>query len=267
MRGAKSRRTGLKSAKQKKLKELQQQETNRIAVLVETGANIEADDEVHRLRMEIEDLKQRIKSIPFLDPVDLRYNNWDKVQLPSVQAVMFCVMDVSGSMDERKKELAKTFFILLYLFLQRNYDKIAIEFVRYHSTAALVDEEEFYYGRDSGGTVTSTGLQLVYDTIVTKYPTDMWNIYVAHGSDGDNFTSDNDELIDVLTNKLLPLVQYYAYVQISDQSYGYTLNFGPTLKDTFAPIAASSNRLEVAEVATEADVYPVFVKLFERKVA
>ncbi|MBR7784791.1 DUF444 family protein, partial [Undibacterium luofuense] len=95
------------------------------------------------LREEIRHLRTRIAAIPFLDPFDLRYSNRIKVPKPASQCVMFCLLDVSGSMDEQKKDTAKRFFILLYLFLTRAYEKIEVVFIRHHTTAQEVDENAF----------------------------------------------------------------------------------------------------------------------------
>ena len=209
-------------------------------------------------------LKRRLKAIPYIDPIDLRYNNWSKTDIPKVQAVVFCVMDVSGSMDERKKALAKTFHILLYLFLMKEYEHIAIEYIPYHTRAWRATEQEFYYGHETGGTMTSAGLELTYSTIMEHYPPSLWNIYIAHASDGDNFPSDDIIVEDIIRTKLLPIVQYYAYVEITpDSAYGW--GSSTKLYDVLKPIGDEMGNLSVAKIDDEAAVYPVFVKLFERK--
>ncbi|HRE31689.1 MAG TPA: DUF444 family protein, partial [Candidatus Berkiella sp.] len=121
---------------------------------------------------------------PFIDPFDLKYNH--RVMRPesSTQAVMFCLMDVSGSMDEVKKDVAKRFFILLYLFLSRTYENVEVVFIRHHTSAKEVNEEEFFYSRETGGTVVSSALELMRDIMVARYPTNDWNIYAAQASDG-----------------------------------------------------------------------------------
>lgn len=270
MRNAKGRRSGLRAMKNKKLRELEAKEeglireishrkTNNLDVSIEQRA-------LEQVQHEIEVLKRRMKAIPFLDPLDLKYNNWTKVQIPKVQAVMFCVMDVSGSMSERKKELAKTFYLLLYLFLMREYETIEIVYITYHTRAAVVDEQNFYYGRETGGTMTSRGLELAYDTIMEKYNPALWNIYLAHSSDGDNFSSDNVLVTDLVTNKLLPLLQYYAYVQINpDGEDQWSVGSEDSLWSVFQPLSEQCDSVSAALITSEEEVYPVFVKLFERK--
>ncbi len=271
MRNAKGRRSGLRAMKTKKLHELERKEQELVAEIANRKAQgldcLIEQAALDRLRDEIEVLKRRIKAIPFLDPLDLKYNNWTKQPIPKMQAAMICLMDVSGSMDERKKELAKTFYILLYLFLMREYDMITIEYITYHSKAQVVDEENFYYGHDTGGTVTSRGLELAYETIQAKYDLSTWNIYMAHSSDGDNWGSDNVVCQDILETKLLPLLQYYAYVQISPDDYQF-LSFGDddnSLWSVFEPLSTKYPQVACAKIAGEEHVYPVFIKLFERK--
>src|SRR5256885_5933521 len=137
-------------------------------------------------------------TVAFLDPIDLRFRNRTRVPAPISQAVMFCVMDVSGSMDQDRKDLAKRFFILLYLFLTRHYEKIDIVFIRHHTQAAEVSEDEFFHSQESGGTVVSSALVLLDQIIRARYPSGDWNIYVAQASDGDNFGDDGSNCRNLL---------------------------------------------------------------------
>ena len=101
-------------------------------------------------------MRRRWREIPFLDPIDVRFNRFEAVPKPITQAVMFCLMDVSGSMSEEMKDLAKRFFMLLYLFIQRRYRHVEIVFIRHTHHAEEVDEDTFFYSRETGGTVVST---------------------------------------------------------------------------------------------------------------
>ena len=94
--------------------------------------------------------------IAYIDPIDLQYNRFDRVPKPTTQAVMFCLMDASASMTEPLKDLAKRFFMLLHVFLTRYYREVHLVFIRHTSTAAEVDEETFFRGTETGGTVIST---------------------------------------------------------------------------------------------------------------
>jgi uncharacterized sporulation protein YeaH/YhbH (DUF444 family) len=171
---------------------------------------------------------------------------------------MFCVMDVSGSMDEAKKEIAKRFFILLYLFLTRNYKKINLVFIRHHTVAKLVDEEEFFYSRETGGTVVSSALELAYQIIIEKYPTTDWNIYVAQASDGDNWNADSPKCQTILQEQIMPLVQYYAYVEILPRHHQSLWRAYGAVKDQYPNFAMRS-------INEQKDIYPVFRDLFKRK--
>jgi uncharacterized sporulation protein YeaH/YhbH (DUF444 family) len=128
---------------------------------------------------------------------------------------MFCVMDVSGSMDRARKDLAKRFFTLLYLFLKRNYEKIEVVFIRHHTVAKEVDEQEFFYSRETGGTVVSSALQLMGEIMAERYPMSSWNLYVAQASDGDNWHHDSPACRISCCKRIMPFVRYYAYIEIT----------------------------------------------------
>jgi len=130
-----------------------------------------------------------------------------RVPVPSSKAVMFCIMDVSGSMTQSIKDIAKRFFILLYLFLERNYKQIELVFVRHHTHAKEVDEQEFFYSRETGGTIVSSALKLTADIIDARYSPADWNIYIAQASDGDNWDGDSASCADILSKQILDKVQ------------------------------------------------------------
>lgn len=214
--------------------------------------------EVERLEDEIACLKKKINAVPFIDTFDLRYNNKIKVPAPSTQAVMFCIMDVSGSMDEPKKEIAKRFFILLYLFLTKNYDKIELVFIRHHTSAKEVSEEDFFYSRETGGTVVSSALELLYHTIETRFPPAAWNIYVAQASDGDNWNADSPYCLELLQEKIMPLLQYFAYIEIMPRHH-------QSLWEVYQQIHAKYANFAMENIDSVVDIYPVFRELFKRK--
>ena len=172
---------------------------------------------IKELEAAIAALRARIARIPYLDPIDLRYRNRIRVPVPTSKAVMFCLMDVSGSMDEARKDLSKRFFILLYLFLTRHYEKIDLVFIRHHTQAQEVDEENFFHARETGGTVVSSALVLMEEIIRARYTPSEWNIYGAQASDGDNWHHDSGRCRELLSEKLLPLCRYFAYVQVAEE--------------------------------------------------
>jgi uncharacterized protein len=209
------------------------------------------------LQLRIYELRARIGRIPYLDPIDLRFRNRVKVPVPTSKAVMFCLMDVSGSMDESRKDLAKRFFILLYLFLTRHYDKIDIVFIRHHTQAAEVDEQNFFHATETGGTVVSSALVLMEEIIRARYSPSEWNIYGAQASDGDNWHHDSGRCRELLDQKLLPLCRYYAYVQVAEEEQNLWTEYTQLL-ETHPHFAMRK--------ATEAgQIYPVFRDLFKKE--
>ena len=207
MRTASGRRMALASPYKRQLRAAQ-------AALDTLQADPNPDQvEWSRLQELITKLQQKIEAVPFIDLIDIRYNHRVQVPSPATQAVMFCIMDVSGSMDEPKKDMAKRFFILLYLFLTKNYDKIDLVFIRHHTSAKIVDEHDFFYSRETGGTVVSSALEVLSKSIRTKYTPDLWNIYVAQASDGDNWNADSPYCYELLRDTVMPFVQYYAYIE------------------------------------------------------
>lgn len=241
-----------------------------IEELEEEAASLDPNsDRYQEIQLTLVQLRRRVSAVSYVDPIDLRYNVFNRKQTPSTTAVMFCLMDVSGSMDENKKDLAKRFFMLLYLFLQKKYERVTVEFVRHHTQAERVTEQSFFYDRVSGGTMVSSALELAINTIQEEYDPALYNIYVCQASDGDNFDSDNPRCRDLLENQLLPLIQYMAYVEIAnhnDLSEYPLLHFTDTrLYNTYNTVAQNNPKLQVNKVADTGDIYPVFRKLFEKR--
>lgn len=223
------------------------------------GEDADPDDpRVAELLREREALRAKVSRVPFIDTFDLRYRNRITQPLPIAQAVMFCVMDVSGSMDESRKDLAKRFFILLHLFLKRHYDRIEIVFIRHHTAAKVVDEEEFFHSTESGGTRVSSALEMTIDVIKENFPRDRWNIYVAQASDGDNIESDSPHCRDLLLAELLPMVQYMAYVEI-------TTGEPQNLWVHYEQARAARPNLALGRIRDRGDIYPVLRELFAKK--
>jgi uncharacterized sporulation protein YeaH/YhbH (DUF444 family) len=252
LRAAKARRMALGGRPRKALKEAQ--------ILLEEARSRGDELKARRLELEIEELQRRLGRIPFLDTYDLRYKLHLKQPVPTSKAVMFCLMDVSGSMDQQIKDMAKRFYLLLYLFLKRNYDKIEIVFIRHHTVAKEVDEQEFFYSRETGGTVVSSALKLMADIVEARYSPDEWNIYGAQASDGDNWNDDSPICSEVLAKRLLPQCQYFCYVEITKRDpqalWAEYQKLADSLPDVFA-------QRRVADVS---DIYPVFRDLFQKKV-
>lgn len=218
------------------------------------------------LRRDIELLKRRQRSVPFIDPIDVRYNRFTPTNVPRAKAVMFCLMDVSASMGEREKDLAKRFFILLHLFLKRKYERVDIVFIRHSHEAAEVDEQEFFYGRDSGGTVVSSALKAMIAAREARYPAADWNVYCAQASDGDNSGGDSRDCVALLAEAILPLTQYYAHIEIAAEGATNSDESRHTdLWRAYAGLTKAASNFAMARVATRADIYPVFRQLFARQ--
>ncbi len=258
MRHAKSRKFGFAASKKARIRELEQFK----AQLLDDPAS--HPDEINKIDKEIAELQAKIKAIPFIDPVDLRYNAWTETEIPAIQAVMFCVMDVSGSMGQQHKKLAKTFYMLLYLFLERNYDRVDIVWIRHHTQAQEVDEHTFFHEKTNGGTTVSPALQLVDDIINDRYPLNAWNIYVAQATDGDNWYDDNELTQEILETKIIPKVQYYAYTQINPGEDD-SRSEDNSLWRLFEHLSDQYSNVAAARIFDQADVYPVFKQLFDKK--
>ena len=253
MRGAISRRIALGADSRRQIAELE----DRLAALLASPDVVAHEHEIAPLRREIAALRVRILRIPYLDPIDLRYRSRVRVPVPTARAVMFCLMDISGSMDEARKDLSKRFFILLYLFLTRHYEKIDIVFIRHHTQAQEVDEQNFFHATETGGTVVSSALVLMEEIARTRYPTSEWNIYGAQASDGDNWHHDSGRCRELLAGKILPLCRYFAYVQVAEEEQN--------LWDEYALLAADAKAFAMRKVTEASQIYPVFRELFKKE--
>ncbi|EIX4874268.1 TPA: YeaH/YhbH family protein [Vibrio vulnificus] len=213
-----------------------------------------------KLKQEIAELRKAIESVPFIDTFDLRFKNYERKPVPSSQAVMFCLMDVSGSMDQATKDIAKRFYVLLYLFLNRTYENVEVVFIRHHTQAKEVDEHEFFYSQETGGTIVSSALKLMDEIVKARYPVGEWNVYAAQASDGDNWADDSPRCKELLTNKLLPNCQYYAYIEITRRSH-------QTLWHEYEKLAESFDNFAMKNIRSVEDIFPVFRELFHKETA
>jgi hypothetical protein len=224
-------------------------------------------DRVRVLEEEIARLEHRRKWVPFLDPVDVRYNAFEEQPTPTSRAVMFCLMDVSGSMGEREKDLAKRFFMLLHLFLKRRYRRLDIVFIRHTHEAQEVDEEAFFYSRQSGGTIVSSALEEMKRIVHERYATGEWNIYVAQASDGYTQTGDAARCVEMLNQELMPICQYYAYIEILDEREMEVFSSeesGAELWRAYRTVARDWKNFATKRIAKPQDIFPVFRELFAR---
>ena len=252
MRSSIGRRIALSSPYQRRLHEL---ETEYNEVLQNDGPYCARALE---LTKEMRHLRSCLDRVPFIEKLDLRYNNRVQRKRPQAQAVMFCVMDVSGSMDEQRKDLAKRFFMLLYLFLKRNYERIDVVFIRHHTVAKEVSEEDFFHSRESGGTVVSSALKLVTEVIHDRYPPSQWNIYCAQASDGDNWAGDSELCAQLLRESILPVTQYFAYIEVVSTE-------PQNLWEEYLTVQAAYENFAMQRILKADEIYPVLHDLFQKR--
>jgi uncharacterized sporulation protein YeaH/YhbH (DUF444 family) len=254
MRNSLSRRIALKRPRSDDIRRLREE----IERLADDPSSVRAAE----IEEELKVLLRRSKAIPFIDPIDVRYNRFEAVPKPVTQAVMFCLMDVSGSMTESMKDLAKRFFMLLYLFLERRYRHVELVFIRHTHEAKEVDEQTFFYSTETGGTVVSTALEQMRQIVQSRYSPADWNIYAAQASDGDNTAGDNERTANLLAHAILPVCQYFAYLEVGehDDRFGRET----ALWRTYKLIAEADDALAMRRVRGRSDIYPVFRELFSR---
>ncbi|MGL6259137.1 YeaH/YhbH family protein [Vibrio sp. WXL103] len=247
-----ARRTAMTAGKKRLLHELEDE--------LESVINREPAQlmEERRLKAEIAELRAKIDKVPFIDTFDLRFKNYERRPVPSSQAVMFCLMDVSGSMDQATKDIAKRFYVLLYLFLNRRYENVDVVFIRHHTQAKEVDEHEFFYSQETGGTIVSSALKLMKEIVEDRYPAAEWNVYAAQASDGDNWADDSPRCKELLVNKLLPACQYYSYIEITRRSH-------QTLWHEYEKIQNEFNNFAMKNIRSTDDIFPVFRELFAKE--
>jgi uncharacterized sporulation protein YeaH/YhbH (DUF444 family) len=252
MRNALARRTALNRPRPEEIERLQ-------AELTDAEARGVAEAEIAPLRERLNSLRTRAKVIPYIDPIDIRFRRFEPTPRPVAQAVMFCLMDVSGSMTEHMKDLAKRFFMLLYVFLNRRYEQVEIVFIRHTDEAKEVDEKTFFHDRETGGTRVSTALREMQRIVAERYPLDVWNIYAAQASDGDNERNDSNDALTLLRDAILPVCQYYAYIEVSEPDREIGLS---SVWKTFESLGDGAPAMR--RVSTRQQIYPVFRELFQR---
>jgi uncharacterized sporulation protein YeaH/YhbH (DUF444 family) len=236
-----------------------------IAALEAELAECEDEERRKELEAEIAALKAKAKRIPFIDPIDIRYRRFETIPKPVAQAVMFCLMDVSGSMSEHMKDLAKRFYMLLYVFLKRRYRHVEIVFIRHTDRAEEVDEQTFFYGPASGGTLVSSALQCMNDIVRSRFRPSDWNIYAAQASDGDNSISDSEAVSRLLTGAILPVCQFFAYLEVGEAG-GYSFEMpDSSLWSLYERLRGNGADLSMRKVRDRSEIFPVFHDLFQRR--
>jgi uncharacterized sporulation protein YeaH/YhbH (DUF444 family) len=261
MRNSFGRRLALKRPRLADVKALEEE----IAILEAEGKD---GDRIVALKVELDRLNKKRKWVAFIDPLDVRFNAFVEQPQPTSRAVMFCLMDVSGSMGEREKDLAKRFFVLLHLFLKRRYEKVDIVFIRHTHDAQEVDEETFFYSRQSGGTIVSTALEKMLEIQQERYATADWNIYAAQASDGYTQSGDAKRCVELLNEQIMPICQYYAYIEILDEREMEVFSSeeaGAELWRAYRGVAEEWKNFATKRIAKPSDIFPVFHELFRKQ--
>jgi uncharacterized sporulation protein YeaH/YhbH (DUF444 family) len=219
-----------------------------------------SEEKIEYLKKEIEKLQKMKLSISFMEEVDLQYNNFEKQAVPVTSAVMFCIMDVSGSMGEHEKDIAKRFFMLLYMFLTKQYEKIELVFIRHHTQAKEVSEEEFFTSRESGGTIVLPALELMNDIIDKRYSG--WNVYASQISDGDVWSQeDSTACKEILEKELLDKIQYMIYVEVTR----HYQQMGDLWVD-YQKLSDSKSNFVMGQIRELSQIWNVFKDFFKKKV-
>jgi uncharacterized protein len=219
-------------------------------------------DEAHitALKARLSRLEYLRKVVAYIDPLDLQYNRFERRPKPKTQAVMFCLMDVSASMTEPLKDLAKRFFMLLHLFLTRHYAEVDVVFIRHTTEAQEVDEETFFKATETGGTIISTALDEMMKIVKDRYSPSDWNIYAAQASDGHNFDDDMEKCLQILEGEILPCTQYYAYIEVGQEDGMQSMS--SVAWSGYEEIAERNDHFAMRRASSPADIYPVFRELF-----
>ncbi len=216
-------------------------------------------ERIHAAELALRELRESPADIPFLDPVDLRHRALIEIQSPCTAAVMFCLMDVSSSMDEKRKDLAKRFFTLLYLFLTRKYKKVDLVFIRHTDQAQEVDEDTFFNGTQAGSTKVLSALAKMNEIIDARFPATQYNIFGAQASDGDSFGGDSTESSAYLLSRLLPYARYFVYAEVGERPVQGTTSLWAAYR------SIKSDHFNMATVSARNEVYPALAKLFQRE--
>jgi len=212
--------------------------------------------EENREPSDTEDIEK--KRFPFMED-DLRYRRVREDYKKDFNAVVICIMDVSGSMDQTKKYLARSFYFLLYQFIRLKYSNVDVVFVAHTTTAKEVNENEFFHRGESGGTYISSGYEKALEIIEQRYNPASWNIYAFHCSDGDNWVEDNKKAIE-LAEKLCDVCNLFGYGEITPGYYPSS----STIRAEYQKNIKRKN-FSIITMSKKDDVLPGLKKLLEEE--
>jgi uncharacterized protein len=195
---------------------------------------------------------------------DLRYKTWEEEVRYESNAAVIAMMDVSGSMSEFKKYIARSFYFWMVRFLRTKYDNVKIVFISHHTEAKEVTEEQFFTQGESGGTVVSSAYKLALDIIGERFNPREWNLYPFHFSDGDNYYSDNDEAIR-LADELITTCNLFGYGEIGEEgALSYRRSSGALLS-IFKDRLKGQGRFIGVRIDEKEDVYPALKEFFGKR--
>ncbi|HKQ09352.1 MAG TPA: sporulation protein YhbH [Blastocatellia bacterium] len=195
---------------------------------------------------------------------DLRYRTWEEQVKYESNAVVIAMMDVSGSMGDFKKYIARSFYFWMVRFLRTKYDHVEIVFISHHTEAKEVTEEQFFTQGESGGTVVSSAYRLALDIIGERFPPRDWNVYPFHFSDGDNYYSDNDEAVR-LADELISTCNLFGYGEIGEEGASSYRRSSGALLSIFKDRLKHQQRFVGVRIDDKEEVYPALKDFFGKR--
>lgn len=259
------RRWALMAPHKEELEELQNKLDSIYCRIAEVGDD---DESLHVKAEEIEnriaELQTKIRQLDGFDKVDLRFRKNEQKPLHTVDAVLIMIMDISGSMDQNKKLIARRWFALLYAFIKRRYGSADLIFIAHTEEAMEMNEADFFSTRVNGGTMVSPAIKLANKIVKERFDSTQTNIYVSHASDGDNWYSDNPDVVKEMIGegRFAEKLQYFSYVEVG-KNYGGQTNLWETYEKAQAKIGTRRMSMSIIDAAD--DCYSVFQKVFKKK--
>jgi sporulation protein YhbH len=250
---------------EEKAKKAVQSKTTRFNEIRRTGVMANLD----KRRMILENIKRNAREegrarFGSVRKEDLRFKTWEENLRYESNAVVISMMDVSGSMGEFKKYIARSFFFWMVRFLRTKYDNVEIVFISHHTEAREVSEEQFFTQGESGGTVVSSAYQLALEIINQRYRPSDWNVYPFHFSDGDNYYSDNEEAVR-LADQLISTCNLFGYGEIGEEGASSYRRSSGALLSIFNDRLKNKERFAGVRIDDKEDVYPALKQFFGKR--
>jgi hypothetical protein len=191
---------------------------------------------------------------------DRRYRSFKPEFTPEMNAVIFYIMDVSGSMGQEQKEMVRTMSFWVDLWLSKNYKAIESRYIIHDAAAKEVDRDTFFTTREAGGTMISSAYLKTAEILQDNYKPEEWNIYILQGSDGDNWSKEDTSLcFQILNRDLLPHLNLLGYVQ-TRSPYGS----GQYLQDIIDNynLKDENSKILTTEIADKAGIFDSIKDIF-----